>query len=264
MNTPSFPSRKVRIAAIQDAPVSFNLSASIDKLESLVKEAASPPHSASLVVLPEAFLCCYPRGLDFGAVIGSRTPEGREWFHRYYASSVDIEGRSPEWVRIQSIARTYGVVLVLGVVEKEAASHGTLFCTAVTIGKEGELLAKRRKLMPTGSERLVWGQGDGSSVRVAETDVGKVIRYTQLGQEQSLTIFMHRLGLSSVGRIICLCFGALYSVQRNPLLPNGSLKGTQCTLWELRYTVRPPPTTEKAGRPLSDTSPPKVDASLSR
>lgn len=174
--TPTSSSRKVRVAAIQDVPVAFDLSSSIDKLQALVQQASLPPHSASLVVLPEAFLCAYPRGLDFGAVIGSRTPEGRDWFRRYYESSIDIEGNSAEWQRVLSIAKTYKVVLVVGVIEKDAASHGTLYCTAATIDRNGRLLAKRRKLMPTGTERVVWGQGDGSSVQIAETDIGKVCR----------------------------------------------------------------------------------------
>jgi len=95
------PARLVRLAAIQDAPVSFSLPESIKKFASLVATAASAPYSADVLVFPEAFLSCYPRGHDFGAVIGSRSDEGREWFKLYYESSVDIEGNSPEsWQEI--------------------------------------------------------------------------------------------------------------------------------------------------------------------
>lgn len=166
--------RKVRLAAIQDAPVSFSLSESIAKFATLVEKAASAPHNADILVFPEAFLSSYPRGHDFGAVIGSRTDEGREWFRRYYDSSLDIDGDSEEWREVQSIVKKHGVIVVLGVIEKDPSRHGSLFCTAVTIGAEGELLAKHRKLLPTASERLVWGQGDGSGIQVAETDKGKV------------------------------------------------------------------------------------------
>lgn len=167
--------RRVRLAAIQDAPVSFSLSESIAKFATLVEKAASAPHNADILVFPEAFLSSYPRGHDFGAVIGSRTDEGREWFRRYYESSLDIDGDSEEWREVRSIVKRHSVIVVLGVIEKDPSRHGSLFCTAVTIGTEGELLAKHRKLLPTASERLVWGQGDGSGIQVAETGKGKVL-----------------------------------------------------------------------------------------
>lgn len=166
--------RKVRLAAVQDAPVSLNLPESIAKFGRLVQKAASEPYKADILVFPEAFISCYPRGHDFGTVIGSRSDEGREWFRRYYESSLDIEGNSPEWQEIQSIVRQQNVTVVLGVIEKDPARHNTLFCTAVTIGPDGRLLAKHRKLLPTASERLVWGQGDGSGIQVASTQHGKV------------------------------------------------------------------------------------------
>jgi nitrilase len=155
---------------------SFNIAATIEKLDKLTGIAASTPHSADIVVFPEAFVSCYPRGLDFGAVVGSRSPDGREWFLRCHESAVDIEGDSPEWQAIKQIAQEKQVILVLGVIEKDVSKHSTLFCTCVTIGRDGTLLAKHRKLMPTGSERLIWGQGDGSGLQITQTDVGKVRR----------------------------------------------------------------------------------------
>lgn len=171
------PGRLVRLAAVQDAPVAFSLSESISKFESLLLQATSAPNNADVVVFPEGFLCCYPRGHDFGAVIGSRTPEGREWFRRYYDSSIDLSTSQPdsEWQRVLSIVQKCGkAVVVLGVIEKEMSASSTLYCTAVTIDKDGKLLAKHRKLMPTASERLVWGQGDGSGIKVVDTHAGKV------------------------------------------------------------------------------------------
>lgn len=169
--------RRVRLAAVQDAPVAFSLSESILKFSSLVRKATSAPHYADVVVFPEAFLCCYPRGHDFGAVIGSRSPSGREWFRRYYDSSIDLSSTDPDspWQKVLSIVRECNkAIVVLGVIEKEESASGTLYCTAVTIGKDGEVLAKHRKTMPTASERLVWGQGDGSGIQVPQTSVGKV------------------------------------------------------------------------------------------
>lgn len=187
-STPKPPGRRARLAAVQDAPVAFSISESISKFESLLSQATSPPHSADVVVFPEAFLCCYPRGHDFGAVIGGRTPEGREWFRRYYNSSIDLSSSDPDsdWHRVLSIVRQCGkAIVVLGVIEKEVSASGTLYCTAVTVGKDGEALAKHRKLMPTASERLVWGQGDGSGIKVVDTDVGKARRSSPVYHKQT-------------------------------------------------------------------------------
>ncbi|PWN48067.1 carbon-nitrogen hydrolase [Violaceomyces palustris] len=195
----------ILLALVQDSPVSFNLEASIQKLKVLTRDAAEKASKQAestygkemaenapiVVVFPEAFLCAYPRGYDFGAKIGSRTPEGRAWFQRYHASSVpvcDVEG--PEMTAIRSAASENGVTLVVGVIERcdkpesgprrgaygseNAGGPGTLYCTCLTISPQGELLSSHRKLMPTGSERLVWGQGDGAGIRVVDTPAGKV------------------------------------------------------------------------------------------
>ena len=78
----------VRAAVVQDSPVVLNRKATVEKVHSLVNQAAR--EGASLVVIPEAFVSAYPKGLDFGARIGSRTPEGRENFRRYYESAMDV------------------------------------------------------------------------------------------------------------------------------------------------------------------------------
>jgi predicted amidohydrolase len=112
---------------------------------------------------------CYPRGITFGATIGARTSEGRAWFRRYWESSVDVPG--PVVDRLGAIARERGVYLVIGVIERDG---GTLYCTALFLGPDGALLGKHRKLMPTAAERLVWGAGDGSTLPVYDTPVGRV------------------------------------------------------------------------------------------
>src|SRR5919199_4763247 len=78
----------VRAAVVQAAPIAFDLGKTLDKAERLLSEAAAT--GAGLVVFPEAFVSCYPRGLTFGAGVGSRTPEDREDFRRYWESSVDV------------------------------------------------------------------------------------------------------------------------------------------------------------------------------
>ncbi len=159
--------RTVRAAVVQAAPVAFDLDATLERVASLVGEAAAT--GARLVVMPEAFVSGYPKGSDFGARVGSRTAGGREWFRRYHASSVEVPGAAVD--RLADIARESGVVLVVGVIER---SGGTLYCTALILGPEGGLLGVHRKLVPTAMERLVWGAGDGSTLPVVETGVGRV------------------------------------------------------------------------------------------
>ncbi len=120
------------------------------------------------MVFPEAFVSCYPRGLTFGASVGWRTPEGREEYRRYWESAVDVPGPSVD--RLGEMARARAVYLVIGVVEREG---GTLYCT-VLFGPDGAFLGKHRKLMPTAAERLVWGYGDGSTLPVFDTAIGKL------------------------------------------------------------------------------------------
>jgi nitrilase len=159
--------RGVRVAVIQAGSVAFDTEATLARVERLVAEAAA--QGAELAVLPEALLGGYPKGADFGATVGRRTAEGREWFRRYREVAVNVPG--PVTERLGELARSHAMHLVIGVVERDG---GTLYCTAVFLGPDGELLGKHRKVMPTAVERLIWGQGDGSTLPVVETAVGRV------------------------------------------------------------------------------------------
>jgi nitrilase len=144
---------------------------------------------ASIVLFPEAYLGGYPRQCSFGAAVGSRTDEGREQFLRYYNSSVDLgdthEGAGDVWIEkklpvskvtgirgdgtrevLEETAKLTGVFIVTGCVERAGVS---MFCTALFIDPLQGLVAKRRKVMPTGSERLVWSQGQPSTLKVFST-----------------------------------------------------------------------------------------------
>jgi len=158
---------RVKVAVVQAAPVAFNRERTLEKLHGLAGEAARK--SARLVLFPEAFVSAYPRGLDFGAVVGSRSPEGTEYFRRYWESSVDVPG--PAVDQLGQTARTHNIYLVVGVVERD---RGTLYCSVLFFAPDGSFLGKHRKVMPTGSERLVWGFGDGSTLPVFDTPWGKV------------------------------------------------------------------------------------------
>ncbi|WP_205623120.1 nitrilase-related carbon-nitrogen hydrolase [Sciscionella marina] len=156
---------KVRAAVVQAAPVTFDLEATLDKVERLATEAGA----VDLLVFPEAFVSGYPRGASFGAVVGSRSAQGRELYRRYAESSITVPG--PETERLGRVAARHGCRLVIGVIER---GGDTLYCTALTFDADGELLGKHRKLMPTGSERLVWGFGDGSTMPVHDTPIGRI------------------------------------------------------------------------------------------
>lgn len=156
-----------KAAVVQASPVAFDLPRSLEKARTLIADAARA--GARLVVFPEAFLSAYPRGLDFGAVVGARTEQGREDYRRYWESSVDVPGPATE--TLGRMARACEVWLVMGVVERDG---GTLYCTVLFFSPDGSLLGKHRKIMPTGSERLVWGFGDGSTLPVFDTPVGKL------------------------------------------------------------------------------------------
>ena len=159
--------KKYLVSVVQDAPVVFDREATLEKVRELTGKAAQT--GAKLVLFPEAFVSAYPRGLDFGARIGFRTPEGREDFRRYFESAVEVPG--PAVDALAAAAKDFGVYLVIGVIERDG---GTLYCTALFFSPRGEFLGKHRKLMPTASERLVWGFGDGSTMPVIRTDLGRL------------------------------------------------------------------------------------------
>ncbi len=157
----------LRAAVVQAAPVVFDLDATLEKVRVWTSRAAA--EGARLVVFPEAFVSAYPKGLDFGARIGGRTPEGRRMFRRYFESSIDVPG--PGVDALSAAARDHSVYLVIGVIEREV---GTLYCTVLFFDPDGGLMGKHRKLMPTAMERLVWGMGDGTTLPVFDTPIGKL------------------------------------------------------------------------------------------
>ncbi len=154
-------------AVVQAAPVAFDRERTLRKVDSLAREAAQK--GARLVLFPEAFVSAYPRGLDFGAVVGTRSDAGREDFRRYWESSVDVPG--PAVDALGRTARRNRIYLVIGVVERD---RGTLYCSVLFFAPDGAFLGKHRKIMPTASERLVWGFGDGSTMPVFDTPFGKL------------------------------------------------------------------------------------------
>ncbi len=160
--------KPVKVAVVQAAPVVFDRDATIEKTARLAAEASEK--GAELILFPEAFVPAYPRGLSFGIVVGSRTPEGRRTWQRYWENAVEVPSVSTE--RLGEIAKDAGALLAIGVIERDPS--GTLYCTLLYFGPDGTLLGKHRKLKPTAAERLIWGEGDGSTLTVLDTELGKI------------------------------------------------------------------------------------------
>ena len=161
-------SKKINVAVVQASPVLFNRKATIEKACDLINRAAE--QGAQLVLFPEAFVPAYPRGLRFGMVIGERTERGRSTWQRYWEQSVEVPSAATE--RLGEMARDANLFLAIGVIERDPS--GTLYCTILYFGSDGTLLGKHRKLKPTAAERLVWGEGDGSTLSVVDAGFGKV------------------------------------------------------------------------------------------
>ncbi|KYG79963.1 nitrilase [Roseivirga seohaensis] len=162
-------STKFIAAVVQASPVLFDLEKTLAKVAHLVTESASK--GAQLALFPEAFISAYPRGLSFGTVVGSRSTEGRETWLRYWNSSIEVPSKATN--QLGEMARNANLFLVIGVNEKDTVS-GTMYCTMLYFNPKGELMGKHRKLKPTAAERIVWGEGDGSTLSTFNTSLGKM------------------------------------------------------------------------------------------
>ena len=160
---------KLKVAVVQESPIFFDKSKTLDKIESLVQAHAN--EGCELIVFPESFVPGYPRGFSFGATIGSRTDEGRKLYAEFAENSIDIE--SEDMLRLEKLAKKQNTYLVIGVTEKQNTS-GTLYCSMLYISPTKGLLGVHRKIKPTGTERLVWGEAAGESLVTFQTKIGKL------------------------------------------------------------------------------------------
>jgi len=155
-----------RIAVVQAEPVMFDKEACIAKAIKYIEECAAG--GAELIVFPELFIPGYPFGMNFGFRTGSRSEPGREDWKRYYDNSILAEG--PEMDRLISAAEEAGVYVSIGYSERDAF-NGTLYNSNMMISPEGEA-KNHRKLKPTGSERVIWGDANKDYFPVMDTPWG--------------------------------------------------------------------------------------------
>ena len=153
------------VAAVQAAYVLLDRDATVTRVEELIAESVD--QGAELVVFPEAFIPGTPLWMDSGRIWDRDGP----WYARLVEQAVVVPG--PTTARLGAAARAHRVHLVIGVQEREP--HGTtIYNTVLYFGPDGRLLGKHRKLVPTGPERTVWGQGDGSTLEVVPTTLGRL------------------------------------------------------------------------------------------
>ena len=155
-----------KIAVVQAAPVMFDKDGCVEKVLRYVDECAD--HGAELIVFPELFIPCYPFGLTFGFRVGSLNQAGRADWTKYYDNSILADG--PEMQKIIDKAKARGVYVSVGYSEREPL-NGTLYNSNMMIAPDGTAM-NHRKLKPTGSERVVWGDGDKDFFPVMDTPWG--------------------------------------------------------------------------------------------
>jgi nitrilase len=161
-------SKPYKVAAVQIAPVYMNRERTLEKALRYLDQAAAA--GAKLVVFPEVLIPGYP---DWVWSVPARENLMDDLYGELLENSVEIPGDVTK--RLCAAAREKGVFIVMGVNERNTeASGGSLYNTLLFISPEGELVGRHRKLIPTGGERLMWGQGDGSTLQVYDTPIGKM------------------------------------------------------------------------------------------
>ncbi len=158
---------KVKVAVLQQSAVFFDKEACLRKAEELATRYAA--EGCELLLFPESFIPGYPRGFDFGAVVGSRSDAGRQLYATYHANSIDLDTADKD--RLEAMAHDNGLYIVMGATERRG---GSLYCSMLYLSPTDGLLGVHRKIKPTGTERLIWAEAGGESLVSCETKIGRL------------------------------------------------------------------------------------------
>ena len=154
-----------KAAAVSAAPVYLDLGATVHKVCRLIEEAASK--GARLIVFPEAFIPGYPHWYHF-----LRVDQSHSFHIRLVKNAVEVPGEAT--AIICQAAKKADVIVIVGINERDPVNWGTIYNTNLVIDQSGNILGKHRKIMPTLVEKICWGAGDGSSLRVYDTILGRI------------------------------------------------------------------------------------------
>jgi len=161
--------KKIKVGVVQATPALFDIEKTVTIIISWIEKGAN--EGCKLLLFPESFIPCYPRGLDFDAIIGRRTDKSRNQWLDYWNNSIEI---SSEHINKISVAiKKANLFVALGVTEKESTG-GSLHCALLYFDNQGNLIGKHRKLKPTGLERYIWAESDGSTLVSLDTPIGKI------------------------------------------------------------------------------------------
>ncbi|MCP1382894.1 carbon-nitrogen hydrolase family protein [Runella salmonicolor] len=161
--------KKVKVGVVQATPALFDIEKTVQLVIEWIEKGAAA--GCELLLFPESFIPCYPRGLDFDSIVGRRTEKSRNQWLEYWENS--LETSSHYVAQIGEAIRKADIFVALGVTERESIG-GSLHCALLYFDKHGNLIGKHRKLKPTGLERYIWAESDGSTLVSFDTEIGKI------------------------------------------------------------------------------------------
>lgn len=161
--------KKVKVGVVQATPALFDIEKTVQLVIEWIEKGAAA--GCELLLFPESFIPCYPRGLDFDSIVGRRTEKSRNQWLEYWENSLEIS--SHYVAQISEAIRKVGIYVALGVTERESIG-GSLHCALLYFDKQGNLIGNHRKLKPTGLERYIWAESDGSTLVSFDTEIGKI------------------------------------------------------------------------------------------
>jgi len=154
-----------RVSVVQPALAGFDGDKAMKAVHQGLIQASEA--GTDLVLFPEVCIPGYPRGHGFGMVVGSRSEAGRALWQRYYEAAVSLT--DPKVFQLCEWARRYKLFVVIGITER-GEEGGTLYCTLLYINAKGKIVGKHRKLKPTGTERMIWGEGEGKDLQLVTSE----------------------------------------------------------------------------------------------